>query len=217
MQRTRCVYFQDITKPCNKRAPGSGCPARHGEHSNLAIHGASEHCLATHPSDKAVALAALDAVVEVQSTAGSRSIPVNDLHRLPGQQPDRDTVLEHGELIVAVQVPPPGPARRWRYVKVHERASFSFAVVSLAAALELEEGAVRDVRLALGGVAHKPWRGWQAEKLLRGAPANPESFAAAADAELAQARPLRDNAYKLALARNLIISTLSELAEGQGA
>jgi xanthine dehydrogenase YagS FAD-binding subunit len=208
LQRTRCVYFQDVTRPCNKREPGSGCPAREGEHRNLAILGWSEACVATHPSDMAVALAALDAVVHTSS----RSLPIVDLHRLPGDEPQRDTVLERGELIEAVELPPLPFARRSRYVKVRERASFSFAVVSLAAALDVEDGTVRDARLALGGVAHKPWRAARAEQALRGAPATGESFARAADAELAQARALRDNAYKLPLARNLIVRTLSELA-----
>jgi xanthine dehydrogenase YagS FAD-binding subunit len=213
LQRTRCRYFQDVTKPCNKRAPGSGCPAREGEHRNLAILGWSERCVATHPSDMAVALAALDAVVQVEGTQGARSIPLTELHRLPGTEPQRDTVLERGELITAIEVPALGLARRSRYVKVRERASFSFALVSVAAALEVDDGTVRDVRVALGGVAHKPWLATRAEATLRGAPATGESFARAAEAELAQARPLRDNAYKLPVARNLIVRTLLELKE----
>lgn len=208
LQRTRCAYFQDVTKPCNKRDPGSGCPAREGEHHNLAIIGWSDACVATHPSDMAVALAALDASVETST----RSLPLLDLHRLPGEEPERDTVLDHGELIRAVHLPPLPVARRSRYVKVRERASFSFAVVSVAAALHVEDGTVADIRLALGGVAHKPWRAERAEEALRGAAASAESFARAADAELAQARPLRENAYKVPVARNLIIRTLSELA-----
>ncbi len=207
LQRTRCLYFQDVTKPCNKRDPGSGCPAREGEHRNLAVLGWSEECVATHPSDLAVALVALDAVVHTSS----RSLPLAELHRLPGDEPQRDTVLEHGELIVAVELPAP-PLGRSRYRKVRERASFSFAVVSIAAALAVEDGAVTDARIALGGVAHKPWRATAAEELLQGAPATEESFARAAEAELASARPLRDNAYKLPLARNLIVRTLAELA-----
>ena len=213
LQRTRCVYFQDPTKPCNKRQPGSGCPAREGEHRNLAIFGWSEACVATHPSDLAVALAALDAVVHVRGLGGERSIPLVDLHRLPAEEPDRDTLLDHGELIVAVELPAAAMAEHSRYVKVRERASFSFAVVSLAAALEVADGVVRDVRLALGGVAHKPWRALRAEQALRGAPATRSSFAHAAEAELAQARPLRDNRYKLALVQHLIEDTLHELAE----
>jgi xanthine dehydrogenase YagS FAD-binding subunit len=208
LQRTRCLYFQDVTRPCNKRAPGSGCPAREGEHRNLAILGWSDACVATHPSDMAVALVMLDAVVHTSS----RSLPLADLHRLPGDEPERDTVLERGELIEAVELPPLPLARTSRYVTVRERASFSFAVVSVAAALDVEGGSVREARLALGGVAHKPWRATHAEQALRGAPATAESFARAADAELAQARPLRDNAYKVPLARNVIVRTLSELA-----
>jgi len=213
LQRTRCLYFQDVSRPCNKRQPGSGCPARSGDHRNLAILGASEHCVATHPSDMAVALAAIGAEVEVAGPDGRRTLAVCELHRLPGERPDRDTVLAPQELIVAVTLPPLAVARHSRYVKVRERASFAFAVVSVAAALELQDGRVADVRLALGGVAHRPWRAWRAEELLRGRPAEERSFACAAEAELEQARPLRDNAYKVRLARNLIISTLSELAE----
>jgi xanthine dehydrogenase YagS FAD-binding subunit len=213
LQRTRCRYFQDVTKPCNKRDPGSGCPAREGEHRNLAILGWSERCVATHPSDMAVALAALDAVVHVDGPRGARSIPLTELHRLPGEEPQRDAVLERDELITVVELPALDLARRSRYVKVRERASFAFAVVSVAAALEVEDGTVRDVRVALGGVAHKPWRATLVEATLRGAAATRESFARAAEAELAQARPLRDNAYKLPLARNLIVRTLLELKE----
>jgi xanthine dehydrogenase YagS FAD-binding subunit len=213
LQRTRCRYFQDVTKPCNKRDPGSGCPAREGEHRNLAILGWSERCVATHPSDMAVALAALDAVVLVDGPRGARSIPLTELHRLPGEEPQRDAVLERDELITVVELPALDLARRSRYVKVRERASFAFAVVSVAAALDVDDGTVRDVRVALGGVAHKPWRATLVEATLRGAAATPESFARAAEAELAQARPLRDNAYKLPLARNLIVRTLLELKE----
>ncbi|MBV8987065.1 MAG: xanthine dehydrogenase family protein subunit M [Solirubrobacterales bacterium] len=212
LQRTRCLYFQDVSKPCNKRAPGSGCPAREGEHRNLAILGWSDHCVATHPSDMAVALAALDARVELAASGGHRVISVHDLHRLPGEQPDRDTILEPGELIVSVELPPLAFAQRSRYVKVRERASFAFAIVSVAAALDVEDGAVRDVRIALGGVAHKPWRAQRAEELLRGAAATEEQFNRAAEAELEQARALRDNGYKIALARNVMVGTLSELA-----
>jgi xanthine dehydrogenase YagS FAD-binding subunit len=213
LQRTRCRYFQDVTKPCNKRGPGSGCPAREGEHRNLAILGWLERCVATHPSDMAVALAALDAVVHVEGARGARSVPLTELHRLPGEEPQRDVVLDRGELITVVELPALELARRSRYVKVRERASFAFALVSVAAALDVGDGTVRDVRVALGGVAHKPWRATLAEATLRGAPATGESFARAADAELAQARPLRDNAYKLPLARNLIVRTLLSLKE----
>jgi len=215
LQRTRCAYFQDVTKPCNKREPGSGCPAREGEHRNLAILGQSEACVATHPSDLAVALAALDAVVHVQGPSGSRRIPMPGLHRLPGDQPQRDTVLERGELITAVELPRLDFAVCSRYRKVRDRASFAFAVVSVAAALDVRDGVVRDVRLALGGIAHVPWRAAKAEAALRGAPAATENFAHAAETELAEARPLRDNSFKLPLARNLLVRTLAELAGGQ--
>ncbi|HEU5031905.1 MAG TPA: xanthine dehydrogenase family protein subunit M [Spirillospora sp.] len=211
LQRTRCSYFQDADKPCNKRDPGSGCPAREGEHHNLAILGHSEACVATHPSDMAVALAALDATVHVQGRGGERTIPLRELHRLPGNEPQRDTVLENGDLITAVEVPPLDIPSRYR--KVRERASFAFALVSIAAALDVEGGTVRDVRIALGGVAHKPWRALRAEEALRGAPAIGEEFQRAAEAELDLAEPLRDNAYKVPLARNLIVRTLTELGE----
>jgi xanthine dehydrogenase YagS FAD-binding subunit len=210
LQRTRCHYFQDVSKPCNKRVPGSGCPAREGEHRNLAILGWSEQCVATHPSDMAVALAALDALVQVEGASGAREVALVDFHRLPGERPERDSVLGHGELITAIELPPPGGGRS-SYVKVRERASFAFALVSLAATLEVEDGIIRDVRLALGGVAHKPWRATRAEQVLRGVPATEASFTRAAWAELDDARPLRDNAYKLPLARNLIVNTLLEL------
>jgi xanthine dehydrogenase YagS FAD-binding subunit len=210
LQRTRCSYFQDVSKPCNKRRPGSGCPARGGEHRNLAILGHSEACVATHPSDMAVALAALDAVVHVRGAAGERAIALSDFYRLPGDEPQRDTVLEPGDLIVAVELPPAPSLQRYR--KVRERAAFSFAVVSVAVALEVDGGAVREARIALGGVAHMPWRARRAEVALQGAPATEESFARAAEAELEQARPLRDSAFKVPLARNVIVRTLAEAA-----
>jgi xanthine dehydrogenase YagS FAD-binding subunit len=211
LQRTRCVYFQDVTTPCNKREPGSGCPARDGFHRNLAVLGASEHCVATHPSDMAVALLALDAVVVVLGADGERRVPMTDLHRLPGDHPERDTTLEQGELITHVELPAP-LARRSAYRKVRDRASYAFALVSVAAALEVEDGVVRDVRIALGGVAHRPWRATRAEEALRGRPATEESFRAAATAELEGADPLRDNAFKVPLARNTITATLRGLA-----
>jgi xanthine dehydrogenase YagS FAD-binding subunit len=209
LQRTRCPYFQDVTKPCNKRVPGSGCPAREGDHRNLAIIGHSPACVATHPSDMAVALAALGAIVHVE---GRPPIPMPGLHRLPGDQPERDTVLGPGDLITAVELPSVPAARNSRYRKVRDRASYAFAVVSIAAALELgDDGTIADVRIALGGVAHVPWRAEIAEGALRGGPATEAAFAAAADAELAQAAPLRDNGFKVPLARNLIVRTLGEL------
>jgi xanthine dehydrogenase YagS FAD-binding subunit len=213
LQRTRCVYFQDTSKPCNKRVPGSGCPAREGYHRGLAILGASESCIATHPSDMAVALAALDAVVQVQGSQGKRAIALRDFHRLPGEEPQRDTVLAHGELITAVDLPPLGFAARSAYRKVRDRRSYAFALVSVAAALDLADGVVRDVRIALGGVAHKPWRALRAEETLRGEPATPEAFRRAAEAELEQAQPLEHNAFKVPLARNTIVRVLLDLAE----
>jgi xanthine dehydrogenase YagS FAD-binding subunit len=215
LQRTRCSYFQDVSKPCNKRRPGSGCPAREGDHRNLAILGHSAACVATHPSDMAVALAAIGAEVQVTGPEGERTIPIPGLHRLPGDEPHRDTVLEPGELITAIEVEPlaPGLAAGSTYRKVRDRASFSFAVVSVAAALDVADGTVRDCRIALGAVAHGPWRAWRAEESLRGGPATPERFAAAAEAELVQAHALRDNAFKVPLARNVIAATLTALCE----
>jgi xanthine dehydrogenase YagS FAD-binding subunit len=218
LQRTRCPYFQDIAKPCNKRRPGTGCPAREGEHRNLAILGHSRECVATHPSDMAVALAALDARVRVRGRAGDRELPLVDaddgesLYRLPGSEPERDTTLEPGDLITEVEVAPLGMPSRYR--KVRERASFAFALVSIAAAVDVaDDGTVRDCRIALGGVAHRPWRALRAEERLRGGAATEEDFIRAAEAELEAAEPLRDNAYKVRLARNLIVRTLTELAE----
>src|SRR6185312_15639565 len=176
LQRTRCVYFQDVSKPCNKREPGSGCPAREGYHRNLAILGASEACIATNPSDMAVAMVALDAVVRVLGPNGERTIPLTSFHRLPGDEPQRDTVLEHGELITVVDLPPLAFATRSYYRKVRDRASYAFALVSVAAAIDVADGMVRDVRIAFGGVAHIPWRARKAEAVLRGAPANEEVF-----------------------------------------
>jgi xanthine dehydrogenase YagS FAD-binding subunit len=213
LQRTRCVYFQDVSKPCNKREPGSGCPAREGYHRNLAILGASEACIATHPSDMAVAMAALDAVVRVLGPNGERAIPLVRFHRLPGEEPQRDTVLEHGELIMAVDLPPLAFASRSRYRKVRDRASYAFALVSVAAAVDVADGIVRDARIAFGGVAHVPWRATKAEAALRGTPATEETFRQAADAELVDAQPLLDNAFKVPLARNILVRTLLDLTK----
>jgi xanthine dehydrogenase YagS FAD-binding subunit len=211
LQRTRCSYFQDVTKACNKRSPGSGCPAIDGDHSNLAILGHSSECVATHPSDMAVALAALDAQVHVTGPEGDRIIAMPGLHRLPGTEPDRDTVLRPGELITALRLPPPPPGAS-AYRKVRERASFAFALVSVAAVLDVTgDGTVRDCRLALGGVAHAPWRARRAEEALIGQNADEGAFRRGADAELAQARPLPGNRYKVPLARNLIVAVLREL------
>ena len=211
LQRTRCVYFQDVTTPCNKREPSTGCSAIGGYTRCHAILGASEHCVAVHPSDMAVAMAALDASVVVLGKSGERSIKLTDFHRLPGDTPQRDTVLEHGELIVAVDLPALSFASRSAYRKVRDRASYAFALVSVAVALDVQGGIVRDARVALGGVAHKPWRAIDAEAALRGAPATVESFRRAADAELAAARPLDGNAYKIPMVRNTLIAVLRDL------
>jgi xanthine dehydrogenase YagS FAD-binding subunit len=213
LQRTRCVYFQDVTTPCNKREPGSGCSAREGFQRQAAILGWSEQCIATHPSDMAVAMVALDAVVLTQGPSGPRRIPLTELHRLPGEEPERDTVLRHGELITAVDLPPLTFATNSRYCKVRDRASYAFALVSVAAALDVADGVVRDTRLALGGVAHTPWRATRAEEALRGAPATERSFRDAAEAELARARPLSGNAFKVPLARGAIVRTLLDLVQ----
>jgi xanthine dehydrogenase YagS FAD-binding subunit len=212
LQRTRCAYFMDVTRPCNKRAPGSGCSARTGDHSNLAILGASEHCVATNPSDMAVAMMALDAVVRYETADGPGELPLDEFYRLPGDTPHLETNLPAGALITAVDIPPLGFGSTSTYRKARERASYAFAIGSVAAALQVEDGAVVDVRLALGAVAHKPWRARQAEERLRGQAATPENFGLAADTELAHAVTLPLNDYKLPLMRNMIVATLSELA-----
>ena len=214
LQRTRCAYFTDVTKSCNKREGGrdpSGCPAREGHHHNHAILGHSELCVATNPSDMAVALTALGATVHVQGRRGTRAIPIPGLHRLPEDAPERDTLLEPGELITALELAaPPGPGSRQRYRKVRERRSFAFALVSVAVVVVFEDDRAGDVRIALGGVAHAPWRATRAEEALQGGPITEERATAAADAELEQAQPLRENGYKVELARNLIVNTLLE-------
>jgi xanthine dehydrogenase YagS FAD-binding subunit len=215
LQRTRCVYFQDVTTPCNKREPGSGCSAIDGWTRYHAILGASQHCVATHPSDMAVAMAALDATVVVLGSRGEWTVPLIELHRLPGDEPERDTVLEHGELITAVELPAPPAGSRSAYRKVRDRASYAFALVSVAAVVEADGGVVRDARIALGGVAHKPWRATRMEEVLRGAPATEDRFRAAADAELAAARPLAHNAFKLPMARNTLVAVLRDLTAGE--
>ncbi|MGI8531646.1 MAG: FAD binding domain-containing protein [Geodermatophilaceae bacterium] len=211
LQRTRCVYFQDVGKPCNKRVPGSGCPARDGDHRNLAVLGASQSCIATHPSDLAVALAAADAVVHLVGPDGERSLPVTALYRLPADDPQRDTTLAHGELIVSVRIPPLAYGGRSAYRKVRDRASYAFAVASVAAAVDVADGTVRDVRLALGAVAPLPWRARVAEDALRGGPATEAAYRAAIEAELGAAQPLPDNAFKLPLVANIVTRTLLDL------
>jgi len=213
LQRTRCTYFYDNQgSRCNKREPGQGCDAIGGFNRIHAILGASASCVATHPSDMCVALAALDAVVHLSSPAGERSLPLTELHRLPGDHPEVETALHPGELITAVELPALAFARNSTYRKVRDRASYAFALVSVAAALALEDGRVKDVRLALGGVAHKPWRAWRAEQALRGQPATGDAFRAAAEAELAAAQPLRDNGFKIELANRSIVAVLGELS-----
>jgi len=214
LQRTRCAYFQDVTVPCNKRKPGSGCSAIEGCNRDHAVLGASEQCIAVHPSDMAVALVALDAVVIVLGRQGERRIPIGDLHRLPGDSPERDTVLEHGELITAVELPPLPVAAHSAYYKVRDRASYAFALVSVAAALQVTNGRVQEVRIAFGGLAHKPWRAARAEASLRGAAATEESYRRAAEAELADAKPLKHNAFKVPMARNTLQMLLRQLAAG---
>ncbi len=218
MQRTRCLYFYDDAARCNKRTPGEGCDAIQGCNRMNAILGASGSCVATHPSDMCVALAALDAIVHLQGSKGSRAMKLTDLHRLPEDTPHIETNLEPGELITAVEIPACSFAANSTYRKVRDRASYAFALVSVAAALDIgPDGKVRDVRLALGGVAHKPWRAFRAEEALRGAEANEAAFSAAADRELQDAQGLRDNAFKIELARRVIVATLSELAQTRSA
>jgi xanthine dehydrogenase YagS FAD-binding subunit len=214
LQRTRCSYFQDPTTPCNKRAPGSGCSALAGYTRYHAILGASESCVATNPSDMAVALLAFDAVVQVEGPAGARPIELGELHRLPGDAPDRDTTLAHGELITAVDLPALPMAARSAYRKVRDRASYAFALVSVAAAVAVEDdGTIGDVRIAFGGLAHAPWRATRAEDALRGEPASEAAFRAAAHAELSAAQPLRDNAFKIPMATGALVATLRDLTE----
>ncbi len=217
LQRTRCTYFYDTDgSRCNKRAPGTGCDAIDGFNRIHAILGTSPSCVATHPSDMCVALAALDATVHLQGAGGARTLPFTDLHRLPGDRPERDTALQPGELITAVELPALPIAATSTYRKVRDRASYAFALVSVAAALEVDAGRVKDVRIALGGVAHKPWRALKAEASLRGGPATEAAFRAAAQAELADASPLRDNGFKVELTTRTIAAVLGELT-GAGA
>ena len=215
LQRTRCYYFYDAGTPCNKRDPGSGCPAVDGVNRIHAILGASPHCVATHPSDMCVALAALEATVEVTGPKGERTIPFADFHRLPGDRPDLDHTLEPGELITAVVLPCQGFAGHHTYLKLRDRLSYAFALVSVAAALELAEGRIVQARLALGGVAHKPWRDAEAERLLVGRAPEAAAFAAAAEQVLRDARGLAHNDFKIELARRAIVRALEQAAAGR--
>lgn len=209
LQRTRCQYFYDVAMPCNKRDPGSGCGAREGLNRIHAILGWSDACVATYPGDMANALYALDAVVRVRrADRGERTVPVVDFHRLPGDTPQRETSLEHGELIVALELPESSFARHSYYLKVRDRASYAFALVAVAAALELDGDRIREARVVLGGVAHKPWRSREAEAALAGQPVSEASFRRAAAAALADAKPLEHNRYKVELGRRAVVRAL---------
>ena len=215
LQRTRCHYFYDTATPCNKRTPGEGCAALTGHTRNHAILGTSPHCIATHPSDMCVALTALNATVETESPTGTRRFPLTNLHNPPGTTPNVETTLHPNELITAVELPPLPAAKNSRYRKVRDRASYAFALVSTAAALEITDGHITDVRIALGGVATHPWRAHIAEAALKNAPATQSTFTAAAEAELAAATPSPDNNFKVPLAIRVLTSTLTNLAQAQ--
>lgn len=217
MQRTRCYYFYDDAARCNKREPGTGCDAIQGFNRMHAILGASESCIATHPSDMCVALAALDATVYVEGKNGKRAIPFNEFHRLPGDTPHIETNLAPDELITSVQIPSLTFAKNSLYRKVRDRSSYAFALISVAGAVETEQGVIKNLRLALGGAAHRPWRAFEAERVLVGAEANVENLRRAAEAELANAKGYFYNSFKIELAKRTIISVLSELAGKGGA
>ena len=214
LQRTRCAYFYDVVTPCNKRAPGSGCSAIGGLNRMNAILGTSEACIAVHPSDMCVALAVLEAKVHVTGPRGEREIPIADFHRLPGETPQHETNLGADELITSVELPPHGFATNYTYLKIRDRLSYAFALVSVAVGLELDGGTIQEARFALGGVAHKPWRSAEAEAVLRGKAANETAFAQAADLALRDARGFGHNTFKLDLARRTIIRALSQAARG---
>jgi xanthine dehydrogenase YagS FAD-binding subunit len=212
LQRTRCLYFRDTANPCNKREPGSGCSAMHGYNRQHAVLGTSDHCIATHPSDMAVALVALDARVQVLGPSGERAVPVSELHTLPGDHPECETILMPGELITAVEIPPVAFATRSLYLKVRDRASFSFALASAAVALDLRDGTIRDARIALGGIATKPWRSREAEGVLIGRPPELGIFRQAATTALARASPRVHNAFKIELARRTLVRALTRVS-----
>jgi xanthine dehydrogenase YagS FAD-binding subunit len=208
LQRTRCYYFRDTATPCNKREPGSGCSAIGGYNRPNAILGGSDQCVATHPSDMCVAMVALDAVVHVRGARGERTVPITEFHTLPGDHPERESVLEPGDLVTYVDLPPLAFARRSRYLKLRDRTSYAFALVSVAAALDVDGGAIRDARIALGGVGTRPWRAPDAEKALIGQPAGDAAYRAAAEAAVAGAKPLAFNGFKVELSRRAIVRTL---------
>ncbi|CAL9354908.1 Aldehyde oxidoreductase FAD-binding subunit PaoB [Streptomyces sp. enrichment culture] len=213
LQRTRCPYFQDLSKPCNKREPGSGCGARDGVHRDHAVLGHSAHCIATHPSDMAVALSALDGRVELVGPEGARSVAAADFHRLPGDRPEQDTEIRPGELVTGVVLPAVAAGLPSAYRKARDRASYAFALASVAVVLRLENGVVGHAGLAFGALAHRPWRARRAEEALLGVAPTRAAFEHAVDLELAAAQPLRDNAYKVPLARNLAVDVLSRLTD----
>ena len=214
LQRTRCAYFYDTATPCNKREPGSGCSARNGLNRMHAILGTSESCIATHPSDMCVALAALDATVHVAGAGGERTMAFADFHRLPGTTPQRDSNLQPDEIVTAVELPAQGFAKNYTYLKIRDRLSYAFALVSVAAALELDGDTIKEARLALGGVAHKPWRDARAEAALRGQAATPAAFTEAADLVLRDAKGFAHNAFKIELAHKVIVRALTQAARG---
>ncbi|MFQ6146904.1 FAD binding domain-containing protein [Streptomyces seoulensis] len=217
LQRTRCQYFQDLSKPCNKREPGTGCGAREGVHRDHAVLGWSDQCIATHPSDMAVALAALDARVELHGEQGARSVPAAAFHRLPGDRPQQDTEIRPGELITGVLLPAAAAGLPSAYRKARDRASYAFALASVAVVLRVSDGTVEHAGIAFGALAHRPWRAAKAEEALLGGPATAAAFEQAVDRELAAARPLRDNGYKVPLARALAVDVLTRLAAADGA
>ena len=208
LQRTRCMYFRDTAMPCNKREPGSGCGAINGMNRGLAILGTSEHCIATNPSDMNVAMAALEATVHVRGAHGERSIPIADFHLLPGNTPQRETVLEPGDLITHVTLPPPAPGNRSLYLKLRDRASYEFALASAAVVITAANGKIARARIALGGVGTKPWRSTQAEAELTDQPANEATFRKAADTALRGAKPQSQNAFKVELAKRCLVHAL---------
>ncbi len=212
LQRTRCVYFRDVASPCNKRAPGSGCPAIAGSNRRMAILGVSDACIASHPSDMAVAMTAYDAMVHVEGVSGARQIPLTGFYRLPGDRPDLENLLEPGDLITAVTLPPRPAGERAGYLKLRDRASYEFALVSAAAALTLVDGVISGARLALGGVGVRPWRVLEAERALEGQPPGEAAFRAAADIALEGARPQTENGFKVELARRCVVQILTQTA-----
>ncbi|HMJ85508.1 MAG TPA: xanthine dehydrogenase family protein subunit M [Vicinamibacterales bacterium] len=214
LQRTRCVYFRDTAMPCNKREPGTGCPAITGHNRTLAILGTSEHCIATNPSDMCVAMAALEATIHVQGTTGTRAIPFGEFHLLPGSTPHHETVLQPGDLIIDVTLPPPISESRQVYLKLRDRASYEFALASAAVVLTISSGDITRVRIALGGVGAKPWRSPEAEDALTGKPANEASFRQAAEAALRTAKPQSESGFKIELAKRCLTHALTLAAAG---